>query len=138
MNDTEYINDIYHSELDFQNYKIEINEVTKIMKEMEENYLKNFDPEIIKTKKNKIKEFLLELQSKEFISEQDYKKLKTFSLETAGFITNENRQKIYNHIFFYKFNENIMNVLKINISDENDDDSTMIEEEIHKKSKFFK
>ncbi len=82
----------------------EKNLINQRMINLENEFISHYDKEnstkFLFEKKIKIKEFLRNIQSKEFISLEDYKTLKNFSLEKGGFLYNEFRQKIYEKIFF--------------------------------------
>lgn len=107
----------YSCEYNNTNFKTEKNKIMAEMKILENEYLKKFEPEFIKNKNFKIKEFIRLIQSKSFITEEDFTTLKLFSLQKGGFLTNENRQHIYRKIFFHEFrNNNKIKLLKIDDS----------------------
>jgi hypothetical protein len=85
-------------------FETEKNLINQRMKNLENEFLSHYDKQnstkFIIEKKHKIKEFLRNIQSKDFISLEDYRTFKNFSLEKGGFLYNEYRQKIYQKIFF--------------------------------------
>lgn len=132
-----YLNLVYDPELNDinKNFIYEKTFITNKLNKLEQEFLAKYDQEFIKNKQQKIKEFLREIQSKSFITESDYRKLKEFAIEKAGFITNENRQSIYRKIFFHEFDSKKINVLKFDM--ENKDFINLNEfQEIKKLSKL--
>ncbi len=85
------------------------------MFELEKEFFGKYSDEFIKNKQRNIKEFLLEIQSKPFITESDLKKLKEFAVDKAGFINNENRKNIYRKLFFYDFQKDEISILQLQL-----------------------
>lgn len=107
----------YNPELnDIKDFQYEKNFIKNKLNQLEIEFLSKYDDDFIKNKNQSIKEFIREIQSKIFITESDYKKLKEFALDKAGFLTNENRQSIYRKIFFHEFDNKRINLFNLDLN----------------------